>query len=114
MGVDVTTTPHPVRVHGRRVWREWTADDCPCQVHLVIRYDCTDDKQRDAKMIVDAGAVGGTDNFRLLWEWIPGHTADEVAMKIEQYGFGGIFEGAFNPKTAKHVDKPEGEIWWTR
>jgi hypothetical protein len=106
VGVAITTTPQPVRIHGNKVWRTWTVAEEPESVVLVVEYTCSDETRRNARITIGGGTIG-PDNFELLWGWMVGKTADEVTIKIEEAGFGHLFEDAFRPNLAVTPEEDE-------
>lgn len=91
-GTNVT----PVRVHGKCAWVEWTVDEQPSQLHIVLAYTCDDEQFRNAKITLNPGNCGE--------EW-PGliefanddKTADEIVVYMNENNLGQILVDAWNP-----------------
>lgn len=93
----------PVRVHGLEVWNEWTTDHCPCQIHLLLGFTCTDDLCRNTVLIVSPGNTNELPDqdeepaWKAVWDFATDDkTADEIAVWMSEHDMRHLIDGAWD------------------
>ena len=99
MGVNVPASANvlPLRVHGKCAWIDYTLDECPKQIHIILAFTCNDEKNRNAFIILCPGNCG--EEWDGILEFaLDDKKPDEIVIHMDEHNLGHLITAAWSPK----------------